>query len=209
MLDRRTPHALVLVFAAREQKVCALRVAEVARDLDRRLAHVRVFVGEQRHDARGRLGRAERVERADGRLPDGRVRVAHQPEQRLERAAVSDPRERVGGRDGQLRILFERADERGRGARVADAPEGDRRRAPDVEVFGVELFDQNVGHARAVPDERLDGLVAHVGAPEQARQGALDRRAFEPAEHERERAQVFGPARVERVEQVLRARGVD
>jgi len=51
-----------------------------------------------------------------------------------------------------------------------------------------------------VPDQRFDHLAARVLVPEQARQGALDRRALQPPDDQRERAQLFVAQVVQRVQ---------
>ena len=116
----------------------------------------------------------DRVERPDRGLPDGDVRIAEQTEQWLERRGRrrSAPAPEMTGTQS-VRVSLRRA---GTAApappAIADSSECDDRRSFGVAVLGPQLFDQQRHRRRAESDHGLDHLVARVGAPEQAGEGA-------------------------------------
>ncbi len=109
-------------------------------------------------------------------LPHGGVGVTEQAKQRVEGVPVAEPCQRSRDRQRQL------ADRPGprRAPRVAlrspILPSATAAAWRDFQILGAKLLDQQIDHAGAVTDQRLDDLRSDHSLTKQTRQRALYRR---------------------------------
>ena len=133
-------------------------------------------------------------ERADRRLAHGGSACASSGSSASNADAIADARERRRGRDGDGAAAAEHARaSAGAARRSPRRPSAHDGRQLRLGVAGAELLDQHDRRRRRPADDRLDDLAAHRRLPEQPRQGVLDRRAAQPAEHGDDGAQVVVP----------------
>ena len=147
----------------------------------------------------------DRVQRGDSGLPHGGVGVIEQAKKRFEGVLVAEPCER--SRDRQLQLgIGQRRDERPRRFAIPNPAERDNRRLADFQILGAKLVDQQIDHAAAVTNERLDGLSPDQSLTKQTCQRALDRGTAEPSHHPGDAAQAFGARVVRGIQQILGTR---
>ena len=197
------------VEAAGQDGIDTFGVTEIAGDADGRLARDRVRVVQQALDAPAHVGMAERIQRADGGLAHGRVGVGEERQQRVEGLRVADPSERGGGGDGDDPLARHQGRERRDGAAIAETPERGNRGEPDLGVFRAQLFDQQVDDARVLPDDGFDDVGADRRLAEEAGQRLVHGGSAHPAQHPHQRLEPIGRCRRDRVEQTLRAGGLE
>ena len=78
---------------------------------------------------------------------------------------------------------LERIVRRRTGTAIADASQSDGGGLPNLEFVGLQLLDEQVHYAGAMPHERFDDLRVNRGLTEQPRERALRRCAANPAKH--------------------------
>ena len=152
---------------------------------------------------------SQRVDRCYYRLANRCIGVADQTDQRLKSSSVADLCQRAGGADHQLRILHQHSHKRLHRARVTYSAERDHRCLPRFQLLGFQLFDQQQGRLRSVPNQSFDDLPARSSPSEQSRQRSRDCLTFKPAQYQRVRAQVFVACLIQSIEQVMSPGGVD